>query len=133
MAKGKEKHEERQAALALLGKDLARRAKSRCEVCEASGVPLGPYEVPPAPRDPEIHRCALICSRCESALENPRLLLDGSEWRCLGNSLWSDVPAVQVAVVRLLRRLAPKEAWARELLEDSLLDEETLAWASQAH
>lgn len=132
MSKGKERHEEHQAALALLGKDLARRARSRCEICEASGVPLRPYEVPPAPREPELERCALICQTCESALENPRLSLADAEWRCLSNTLWSELPAVQVAVVRLLRRLAPQAAWARELLEDSLLDEATLAWADQA-
>lgn len=131
MAKGKEKHEERQAALVFLGKDLARRAKSSCEVCEAAGVPLQVYEVPPAPRDPELEHCALICRRCEAALENARLDLDDAEWRCLGNTLWSGVPAVQVAVVRLLRRLAPKADWARELLEDSFLDEETLAWVDR--
>jgi protein PhnA len=131
MAKGKEKHEERQAALELLGKDLARRARSRCEVCEASGVPLRAYEVPPPPAEPEMDRCALICHSCEKALENTRLELKDGEWRCLGNTLWSDVPAVQVAVVRLLRRLAPRTDWARELLEDALLDEETLAWADR--
>lgn len=131
MAKGKEKHEERQAALGLLGKDLARRARSRCEVCETAGVPLRAYEVPPAPRDPEMDRCALICQNCERVLENTRLEMADAEWRCLGNTLWSDVPGVQVAVVRLLRRLAPKADWARELLENALLDEETLAWADQ--
>lgn len=131
MSKGKERHEERQAALGMLGKDLARRARSRCEVCETAGVPLRPYEVPPAPREPDLDRCALICEKCESALENRRVPLVDAEWRCLGNTLWSEVPAVQVAVVRLLRRLAPDAAWARELLEDALLDEPTLAWADQ--
>lgn len=132
MAKGREKFEERQAALALLGKDLARRARSRCELCETSGVPLRAYEVPPAPPEPAMDRCALVCHNCEDALTNPRLPLADAEWRCLGNTLWSDVPAVQVAVVRLLRRLAPRADWARELLEDALLDEGTLAWADQA-
>ena len=40
MAKGLLKHQERKSALSLLGKDLARRARSKCELCEASGVPL---------------------------------------------------------------------------------------------
>jgi protein PhnA len=72
----------------------------------------------------------LICQNCEKALENLRLELIDAEWRCLGNTLWSDVPAVQVAVVRLLRRLAPTADWARELLEDAFLDEATQAWAN---
>jgi len=128
-AKGRERHLARKGALAWLGKDLTRRAKSKCEICERSGVPLQPYEVPPEPAEPQPERCVLICEACEQALEHPEKELDPSDWRCLRSSLWSEVPAVQVAVVRLLRRLAPGVDWARELLEETYLDEETQAWA----
>ena len=40
MAKGYEIHQARAAALQALGKDLARRAKSKCELTGAAGVPL---------------------------------------------------------------------------------------------
>ena len=40
---------------------LARRSHSRCEVCEAAGVPLQAFEVPPVYGDPDIDRCAFEC------------------------------------------------------------------------
>jgi protein PhnA len=40
MAKGHETHQSRVAALQALGKDLARRAKSKCELTGVGGVPL---------------------------------------------------------------------------------------------
>ena len=47
MAKGLDKHRERLEALALFGKDLTRRAGSKCELCETAGVKLQIHEVPP--------------------------------------------------------------------------------------
>ena len=48
MAKGYDGNQARIEALSLLGKDLARRAKSKCELSGESGVPLKTYEVEPA-------------------------------------------------------------------------------------
>ena len=56
--------------------------------------------------------------------------MDGPRWRCLENSMWSQIPAVQVLAIRLLRRHpAP---WARETLESVYLDPEVAAWADEA-
>ena len=61
MAKGKEAYEARVAELNLFGKDLARRAKLRCELCERGGETLSIVEVPPAPKDPEFKKCVMLC------------------------------------------------------------------------
>jgi protein PhnA len=42
--------------------------------------------------------------------------------------MWSQVPAVQVLVWRMLQRLR-SEGWARDLLNMLALDETTLGWA----
>ena len=52
-AKGLIKHQQRQSALNLLGTDLARRDRSKCEIFAASGVRLTIYEVAPVPSEPE--------------------------------------------------------------------------------
>jgi len=129
MARGYEAHQERLRAVAFLGKDLARRAKSKCEVCLAAGVPLRPFEVPPAPAEPDLEHLILVCATCAEALETEAPDLDPKQWRILAETLWNDTPAAQVCVVRLLRHLAKDADWARETLDEAYLDDATLAWA----
>ncbi len=71
MAKGYELHQARMMALQGIGKDLARRAKSKCELTGASGVPLRPYEVPPVGEHPDLDRTLLISEECQQALDHP--------------------------------------------------------------
>jgi len=68
-----------------------------------------------------------VCASCLSQIENPETM-DANHWRCLNDSMWSPVPAVQVMAWRLLHRLN-SEAWSHDLLDMLYLDEETLAWA----
>ncbi len=131
MAKGREEYQARQFTLQGFGKDLARRAKSKCEVCEASGAKLTPYEVPPEEALPAYERCILICDDCREALENPKKFTPGEHWRVLAQTVWSDVAPVQVVAVRLLRRHGDSEAWAREALEEVYLDEEQEDWVTK--
>ncbi|MCK4956984.1 MAG: alkylphosphonate utilization protein, partial [Candidatus Cloacimonetes bacterium] len=44
------------------------------------------------------------------------------------DSMWSQVPAVQVMAWRMLKRLSA-EGWPQDLLDILYLDEETQAWA----
>ncbi|MEM1296836.1 MAG: phnA protein [Verrucomicrobiota bacterium] len=132
MAKGFQEHQERVNALNLLGKELARRAKSKCEVCEAAGVPLRAFEVPPEPKEPDLDHCAFVCETCFNALSNPKQKLIANEWRTLGNTIWGEVESVQVCVVRLLRRIAEDAAWAQEILDEAYLDPEVEDWASKS-
>ncbi len=129
MAKGYELHQTRMMALQAMGKDLARRAKSKCELTGVAGVPLRPYEVPPVPEAPDIERTLLISVQCYEALERPEHLA-GRTWQCLAETVWSEMPAVQVVAWRMLEVLARREDWAREVLDEVFLDAEVEAWAT---
>ena len=131
MAKGYDVNQERKLALSLFGKDLARRAKSKCELTQASGVPLLTYEIPPVPNDPDFERCLLISENVLAQLEQPRSLRPG-EWRHLNEVIWSDIPAVQAMALRILRHLAPAEPWAQNLIEESYLHPGVEALANEA-
>lgn len=124
MAKGREEHDARTARLQSFGKDLARRAKSKCELCERAGEKLSIFEVPPEPRDPDFDRCLLLCERCREEAGEVRRFHPGEQWRILAEMAWSGVPMVQVMAVRLLRRQVGTQAWAREALGSLDLDED---------
>jgi protein PhnA len=128
MGKGYETHQARVSALQSIGKDLARRAKSKCELTGAAGVPLRPYEVPPVAAEPGIDRTLLLSEACHEVLERPHKLA-GRGWQCLAETVWSEMPAVQVVAWRLLDRLAKREDWAREVIEEVFLDPDVEAWA----
>jgi protein PhnA len=118
--------------LSRFAKDLVRRSRSHCELCERNGIRLDTYELPPLDEDPHIDGCIFICDGCRKQIIDPRKMIP-SHWRCLNNALYSDVPAVQVMSVRLLRRLVQTGAhWAEELLEHAYLDPELEEWADRA-
>ncbi len=132
MAKGREEYEARVSALNLLGKDLARRAKSKCELCERGGETLRIVEVPPAPKDPEFERCVMLCDSCREAVEDPKRFSAGEQWRFLAQTVWSEEPAVQVLAVRLLKRMQDSQAWAQEALDGVYLDESVESWVTES-
>ncbi|MEE9368581.1 MAG: hypothetical protein V3V05_06915 [Pontiella sp.] len=122
----------RQHILSRFAKDLVRRSRSHCELCEKNGVRLDAYELRPLPEEPIIDDCIFICDGCRKQINEPKKM-NPSYWRLLNNSVWSEVPAVQVISVRLLRRLVIKnEAWAVELLEHAYLEPELEEWANLA-
>ncbi len=131
MGKGYEAHQSRVLLLQGLGKDLARRAKSKCELTGAAGVSLRPYEVPPVGDEPDLERTLLVSEACHEVLERPQRLA-GREWQCLAEVVWSEMPAVQVVAWRMLNELAKREDWAREVIEEVFLDEEVETWAKSA-
>jgi len=57
-----------------------------------------------------------------------KIALDEGHWKCLNESMWSEVPGVQVVAWRMLNRLR-SETWAADLLDMLYLDDEKLAWA----
>jgi protein PhnA len=131
MSRGYDENQARLAALSGVGRSLARRSKSCCEMCGASGVPLAPWEVPPVPVEPMAELCVFACEACRTQMDDMRRL-DPERWRFLSATVWSDLPAVQVAAVRMLHLLAPGHRWAEELLEQVYLDEEVEAWVEKA-
>ena len=104
---------------------LAERSGSVCELC-GSTVGLGAFEVPPK-SDGSANQSVLACEVCRPQLDGTGSP-DANHWRCLNESIWSTVPAVQVVSWRMLHRL-PSESWARELLETAYLDDDVLKWA----
>lgn len=118
-------------ALQRLGKDLARRAKSKCELTGEAGVRLTRYEVPPVSAEPDLDRIILISDACHEVLENPSRL-KGRAWQGLTEMVWSELPVVQVVAWRMLKQLSKNEDWAREALEEVFLDEDIEAWAKSA-
>lgn len=101
------------------------RSGSACELCTATDN-LQVYTVPPT-EDASADKSVLICTTCQSQIENTDPI-DANHWRCLNDSMWSPVPAVQVLAWRMLTRLRG-EGWPAELLEMLYLDDEMLAWA----
>lgn len=100
------------------------RSDSTCELC-GNKENLKLYEVPPANSN-DNHKI-LICVTCEDQIENPDKI-DLNHWRCLNDSMWSTIPAVQVMAWIMLHRLK-SEAWPQGLLDMLYLDEDTLKWA----
>ncbi|MDA9090822.1 PhnA domain-containing protein [Porticoccaceae bacterium] len=105
--------------------DLHTRSGSACELCTNTNN-LSTYAIPPH-SDASTEQSLLICDICEDQINNPTRV-DANHWRCLNDSMWSQVPAVQVMAWRMLTRLSA-EGWPQDLLDMLYLDEETLAWA----
>lgn len=108
-----------------LVKKLHERSESKCELC-SSTENLNIYEVPPTSKG-TVDDSILACATCIDQIENPDNV-DVNHWRCLNESMWSEVSAVQVIAWRMLTRLRA-EGWSQGLLEMLYLDEETLKWA----
>lgn len=104
--------------------ELEARSNSQCEL---SGVTedLVVYQVSEAPdnMDAEI----LISTTCKEQIEDPEKV-DPNHWRCLNDSMWSTVPAVQVMAWRMLYRLKA-EGWPQDLLDMMYMEPEVEAWA----
>jgi len=106
-------------------KEIQARSGSKCELCGVADE-LKVYEVPPV-ANVKADECVMVCKTCLEQIENPEKM-DANHWRCLNDSMWSPVPAVQVMAWRLLHRLNA-EGWSHDLLDMLYLDDETLAWA----
>lgn len=105
--------------------ELQARSNSKCELCSASEN-LSVLEVPPN-SDGSAEQCLLLCTTCYEQINNPKKV-DVNHWRCLNDSMWSQVPAVQVMAWRMLTHLR-NEGWPQDLLEMLYLDEATKKWA----
>ncbi len=106
-------------------KTLHARSESKCELCKASEN-LEIYEIPPA-SNADAEKCILVCETCREQIENPEKV-DVNHWRCLNDTMWNQIPAVQVMAWRMLSRLSA-EGWPQDLLDMLYLDEANLAWA----
>ncbi len=127
MARGHDQYYGRRAAVAQLGRVLARRARNRCELCSEKGS-LGVIEVAPIPEQPEVEWAVMLCERCRTAVSDTKRRPNAAGLRFLSEAVWHEVIPVQLCAVRLARRLADGgESWASNLLDDLYLDPEVEA------
>jgi len=127
MARGRDRHDSKKAALAGLGKDLARRARSRCELCEAKEalqtVSLWTED------EPSLEATVLLCGRCDRVLQGKRDDdLDGL--RFLESAVWAESMRTQALAIVVLNALVEGELapWARPLQDSLWIGEEVQAF-----
>jgi protein PhnA len=130
MAKGYEINKKRRDELSILGRELARRSGSKCELCLAAGVKLNVFELPPVSGNPDPGRCVFICDICSSGIANPLKIKE--HWHCLNESIWSEVRPVKLLSVILLKKISDQNSWAGSLLENIYIDWEDEEWINSA-
>lgn len=106
--------------------DLQERSGCTCELCGAAEGLVG-YAVPPT-SDGTADESVLLCDTCREQIADPEKV-DVHHWRCLTESMWSEVSAVQVMAWRMLTRLSANEAWAQDLLDSLFLEDDVQTWA----
>lgn len=104
---------------------LAQRAQHQCELCGATHD-LTAYAVAPY-LDGTADQHILVCGTCHPLLDDDAAA-NPTHWYCLQQSAWTQEPAVQVVIWRLLGQLGG-EPWAADLRDQIYLADEVLAWA----
>lgn len=104
---------------------LPSRSESKCELCSATNN-LAAFPVSPH-TDDSPDTSIYACQTCRYQIEETTKI-DTHHWRCLNESMWSQVPAVQVIAWRMLTHLS-EHSWARDLLDMLYLEDDVLAWA----
>ncbi len=99
-----------------IDKALLKRSGSKCELC---GDKDGLIEYKVEPKDEFI----IVCKNCALSIDEPTS--NSNHWHCLNDSMWSQVPAVQVVAYRLLTKLS-----SQDLLDMMYLEEDVLDWAN---
>ncbi|MBN2797733.1 MAG: hypothetical protein JXX28_01180 [Deltaproteobacteria bacterium] len=110
----KPKRIKQRSLVGMIGKELTRRSRGRCELC---GQPGGrPWELPPFPVEPDPDRSLMLCERCTSWMERGHP--DADEHHLLSEVAWSDLPPVRLAAARLIFACEASPDWIRESLDD---------------
>lgn len=104
---------------------LLKRSENKCELCQSTAA-LSMYAVLPEQRNDENDHL-IVCETCLAQIEK-RAELDGNHWKCLGESMWSEVPGVQVVAWRMLNRMRD-QSWAADNIDMMYMDDDRLAWA----
>ncbi len=105
-------------------RDLIVRSGGKCELC-GSEKNLVVHEVEPI-KNGDIEHHAYICEVCEGQYKDASTI-DANHWRCLNESMWSEVPAVQVLSYRLLHNI--EADWSKELIEMMYMEDDMKEWA----
>lgn len=108
-----------------LEKELMQRSDSLCELCGNQGN-LGVYNIADFPLE-DLDASFMCCETCMEQIENPEKV-EANHWRCLNDSMWSTVPAVQVTAFQMLTRLKD-EGWPQDLLDMMYMEDDLKAFA----
>ncbi len=101
-------------------KELSLRSAGKCELC-GSSEELEILEVTPS--DASSDQSIYVCSKCASGIKNSDEM-DETHFNCLNDSMWSEVPAVQVMAYRLLNALG-----RQDLVDMMYMQEDVKTWA----
>lgn len=110
-----------------LEKEVTARSEGRCELC-GSSEELSVYVVSSKPGD-SLNEVAQTCKICRDQLEETSDIVP-NHWRCLNDSMWSEVPAVKVIAWRMLNKLK-SEGWPLDLIDMFYLEDEIKDWANE--
>jgi len=91
--------------------------KDNCELC-GSQEELTLYTV--EPKDDTI----TVCKTCLDTMDKPAD--NANHWYCLNDSMWSEIPAVQVMAYRIYSRLGNQEQ-----LDMMYMEDDVKAWAEE--
>jgi protein PhnA len=85
----------------MVEEQLRSRSNGACELC-GSTEGLAAFLVEPG-NSTNSDQHIYSCTSCVEQITNNTM--DANHWRCLNESMWSEVPAVQVVSWRMLHRL----------------------------
>lgn len=108
---------------------LNERSGNKCELCSSSDS-LQAYEIPHSPVDVnEQDKQILLCKVCIKHILNENSI-NINHWRCINDSMWSSIPAVQVMSWRVLNSIK-EEGWPQDLLDMLYFEDNLKAWAEK--
>lgn len=112
--------------LNVMEKELAARSGGQCELCSGTHGMTSFVVEPKSGKSLEevIH----VCETCHHQLIE-KVAVDPNHWRCLNDSMWSEVDAVKVVAWRMLNQLKG-EGWPVDLLEMMYMEEDVQEWAN---
>lgn len=114
MAKGRAKQDAYEAALQALGKDLARRAKSRCEL-SGERTSLTIYDLEGSKAEPSLAHVVMVSDTVLDHLAGKNL--KRQELHYLDTAVWSELAPVRRTAVRVLEQI--DETWARDAIDNA--------------
>jgi len=109
-----------------LESNLQDRAQGQCEMCTSSDQALNTFGIKPE-KDSDTSDHVLLCAQCLDDIESDSIS-NKSHWRCLNESIWSEIDGIKVLAYRQLKKLHETD-WANDLLEMMYLEDDLLSWA----
>ena len=108
-----------------LENELRERSDNTCELCSATNN-LQVYSLEHFPGE-AIDGSFMACQVCIEQLEDFDKV-EVNHWRCLNDSMWSTIPAVQVVTFQMLTKLKA-EGWPQDLLDMMYMEDDLKALA----